>query len=133
MNNKSKPWEIKFRDNIEVKFFNDDPDDSTIYNVVYSEKNGFGLRREDDRLVKYLLLGDTRLISFYADGSIKVSDKKVRSIKVNDYKFVKHYLYSINGNLLLYNREMAKLYKLNEESAYYDSEFIKAHTKGLKK
>lgn len=128
-----KAKEIRFRDNIEVKYFGDDEDNNIIYNIVYDFEHGIGLRKEDDKLIKYLLLGDTRLITMYNDGSVKVSDKKVRSIKVNDYKFIKHYLYSINGNLLLYNEEMAQLYNLNREAAYYDPSFIKRNIKSLKK
>ncbi len=128
-----KAKEIIFRDNIEVKFFGDDEENSTIYNIIYNLNDGLGLKKEDDKLIKYFLLGDTRLIAFYYDGSVKVSDKKVRSIKVNDFKFVKHYLYSITGNLLLYNQEMAQLYNLNREAAYYDPSFVKKNIKSLKK
>lgn len=128
-----KANEVLFRDNIEVKFFNEDEENSTIYNIVYNFNDGIGLKKEDDRLIKYMLLGDARLISIYVDGSVKVSDKKVRSIKVNDYKFAKRYLYSITGNLLLYNGEMAQLYNLNREGAYYDSSFVKKSIKSLKK
>lgn len=107
---------IKFYDYIEVLDMNDD---CYIYNVFYSKQYGFCLTTEDEPLIKFLHLNNSRLESYYVNGEVKTTHSEIKSIKVdNKWLEKKQKGFSIEGMLLLYNEEMGIKYNLNEEEHY---------------
>ena len=118
----------KFCDYVEITDVNDDV---YIYNVFCSKEYGFCLITEDEPLIKFLHIRNSRLESYYVTGEVKVGQKDIRTIVVDDHWFVKKYKrFIIEGTLLQYNYEMGMKYNLHPEE-YYDK-FPKNHVSGVK-
>ena len=119
---------IKFCDYVEITDVNDD---IYIYNVFYSKEYGFCLITEDEPLIKFLHIRNSRLESYYVTGEVKVGQKDIRTIVIDDHWFVKKYKrFIIEGTLLQYTDEMGIKYGLNSEEHY--NKFPKNHANGVK-
>lgn len=106
----------KFCDYVEITDVNDDV---YIYNVFCSKEYGFCLITEDEPLIKFLHIRNSRLESYYVTGEVRVCQKDIKTIVVDDHWFEKKYKRSIiEGTLLQYNDEMGMKYGLNGEEHY---------------
>ena len=120
--------DIKYCDYVEITDVNDD---EYIYNVFYSDEYGLCLYTEDEPLIKFLHIRNSRLESYYVTGEVRVGQKDIKTIVVDDHWFVKKYKrFIIEGTLLQYNYEMGMKYNLHPEE-YYDK-FPKNHVSGVK-
>lgn len=107
---------IKFCDYVEITDVNDDV---YIYNVFCSKEYGFCLSTEDEPLIKFLHIRNSRLESYYVTGEVRVGQKDIKTIVVDDHWFEKKYKRSIiEGTLLQYTDEMSVKYGLNGEEHY---------------
>ena len=70
--------EIKFYDYIEVLDINDD---CYIYNVFYSKQYGLCLMTEDEPLIKFLHLINSKITSYYVNGEVKTIHTEIKYIK----------------------------------------------------
>lgn len=121
--------EIKFYDYIEVLDINDD---CYIYNVFYSKQYGLCLMTEDEPLIKFLHLSNSKITSYYVNGEVKTIHPEIKYIKVdNKWLEKKQKGFSIEGILLQYDEEMGRKYNLNEEEHYnkYPKEYKKIKIK----
>ena len=119
---------IKFCDYVEITDVNDDV---YIYNVFCSKEYGFCLITEDEPLIKFLHIRNSRLESYYVTGEVRVGQKDIKTIIVDDHWFEKKYKRCIiEGTLLQYTDEMSIKYGLNDEEHY--NKFPKNHVNGVK-
>ena len=120
--------DIKYCDYVEIADVNDD---EYIYNVFYSDEYGLCLCAEDEPLIKFLHIRNSRLESYYVTGEVRVGQKDIKTIVVDDHWFVKKYKrFIIEGTLLQYTDEMGIKYGLNSEEHY--NKFPKNHANGVK-
>lgn len=120
--------DIKYCDYVEITDVNDD---EYIYNVFYSDEYGLCLYAEDEPLIKFLHIRNSRLESYYVTGEVRVGQKDIKTIVVDDHWFVKKYKrFIIEGTLLQYTDEMGIKYGLNSEEHY--NKFPKNHANGVK-
>ena len=120
--------DIKYCDYVEITDVNDD---EYIYNVFYSDEYGLCLYTEDEPLIKFLHVRNSRLESYYVTGEVRVGQKDIKTIVVDDHWFVKKYKrFIIEGTLLQYTDEMGIKYGLNSEEHY--DKFPKNHASGIK-
>ena len=120
--------DIKYCDYVEITDVNDD---EYIYNVFYSDEYGLCLCAEDEPLIKFLHIRNSRLESYYVTGEVRVGQKDIKTIVVDDHwLFKKNKSFTIYGTLLQYNYEMGMKYNLHPEE-YYDK-FPKNHASGIK-
>ena len=107
---------MQFCDYIEVTDVNDDV---YLYNVYHSNRYGFCLISDDEPLIKFLHINNSRLDFYYATGEVKNSDIEVKKIKIDSHWIEKKLMgFSIEGTLLQYNDEMGMKYGLNSEEHY---------------
>ena len=119
---------IKFCDYIEITDVNDDV---YLYNVFCSKEYGFCLITEDEPLIKFLHIRNSRLESYYVTGEVKVGQKDIRTIVIDDHWFEKKYKrFIIEGTLLQYTDEMGIKYGLNSEEHY--NKFPKSYINSVK-
>ncbi|MGN1311533.1 MAG: hypothetical protein ACI4U4_00795 [Bacilli bacterium] len=128
---------IRFHDYIEILDINDD---CYIYNVFYSKQYGFCLMTEDEPLIKFLHLSNSKITSYYVNGEVKAIHPEIKYIKVdNKWLERKQKGFSIEGTLLQYDEEMGIKYNLNEEEYYnkfpkeYNNSKIRERIKTQKK
>lgn len=120
--------DIKYCDYVEITDVNDD---EYIYNVFCSDEYGLCLCTEDEPLIKFLHIRNSRLESYYVTGEVRVGQKDIKTIVVDDHwLFKKNKSFTIYGTLLQYNYEMGMKYNLHPEE-YYDK-FPKNHASGVK-
>ena len=120
--------DIKYCDYVEITDVNDD---EYIYNVFYSDEYGLCLYAEDEPLIKFLHIRNSRLESYYVTGEVRVGQKDIKTIVVDDHWFVKKYKrFIIEGTLLQYTDEMGIKYGLNSEEHY--DKFPKNYASGIK-
>lgn len=107
---------MQFCDYIEVTDVNDDV---YLYNVYHSNRYGFCLISDDEPLIKFLHINNSRLDFYYATGEVKNSDIEAKKIKIDSHWIEKKLMgFSIEGTLLQYNDEMGMKYGLNSEEHY---------------
>lgn len=107
---------IKFCDYIEVTDINDDV---YVYNVFYTNEYGFCLSIDDEPLIKFLHLSDSKIESYYVNGEINKGSNPIKKIKTDDHWMqTKQKGFSIDGTLLLYDEKMGIKYGLNGEEHY---------------
>lgn len=107
---------IKFCDYVEITDVNDDV---CIYNIFYADGYGFCLSTDDEPLIKFLHIRNSRVESYYVTGEVRINHKEIKSIKTDDHWMQKKEKgFSIDGTLLLYNDEMGIKYGLNDEEHY---------------
>ena len=107
---------MQFCDYIEVTDVNDDV---YLYNVYHSDRYGFCLISDDEPLIKFLHINNSRLDFYYATGEVKNSDIEAKRIKIDSHWIEKKLMgLSIEGTLLQYNDEMGMKYGLNSEEHY---------------
>ena len=110
---------MQFCDYIEVTDVNDDV---YLYNVYHSDRYGFCLISDDEPLIKFLHIRNSRLESYYVTGEVRVGQKDIKTIVVDDHWFVKKYKrFIIEGTLLQYTDEMGIKYGLHPEEYYNKS------------
>ncbi len=103
--------DIKYCDYVEITDVNDD---EYIYNVFYSDEYGLCLCAEDEPLIKFLHIRNSRLESYYVTGEVRVGQKDIKTIVVDDHwLFKKNKSFTIYGTLLQYNYEMEMKYNLH--------------------
>lgn len=73
--------DIKYCDYVEITDVNDD---EYIYNVFYSDEYGLCLCAEDEPLIKFLHIRNSRLESYYVTGEVRVGQKDIKTIVVDD-------------------------------------------------
>lgn len=107
---------MQFCDYIEVTDVNDDV---YLYNVYHSNRYGFCLISDDEPLIKFLHINNSRLDFYYVTGEVKNSDIEAKRIKIDSHWIEKKLMgFSIEGTLLQYNDEMGMKYGLNSEEHY---------------
>lgn len=110
---------VKFCDYIELTDINDDV---YIYNVFYTNEYGFCLSIDDEPLIKFLHIKNSKIESYYVTGEIKKSNAEIKKITVDTRWLVKKQkCFTIEGFLLQYNDEMGLKYNLNPEEHYNKS------------
>lgn len=72
--------DIKYCDYVEITDVNDD---EYIYNVFYSDEYGLCLYAEDEPLIKFLHIRNSRLESYYVTGEVRVGQKDIKTIVVD--------------------------------------------------
>ena len=70
--------DIKYCDYVEITDVNDD---EYIYNVFYSDEYGLCLYAEDEPLIKFLHIRNSRLESYYVTGEVRVGQKDIMWIQ----------------------------------------------------
>ena len=107
---------IQFCDYVEVTDVNDD---IYLYNVYHSNRYGFCLISDDEPLIKFLHINNSKLEFYYATGEVKISDIEAKRIRIDSHWIEKKLIgFSIEGTLLQYNDEMGMKYGLNGEEHY---------------
>ena len=73
---------MQFCDYIEVTDVNDDV---YLYNVYHSNRYGFCLISDDEPLIKFLHINNSKLDFYYATGEVKNSDIEAKRIKIDSH------------------------------------------------
>lgn len=106
---------IQFCDYIEVTTIDDNV---YIFNVARNKYAGLLLLYEDDYPIKEISLTDSKLTIHYINGEAKIIHEEVKNINIDDYRFRRKYLISIEGTLLKYTEDMAIKYNLDKELSH---------------
>lgn len=87
------------------------------YSPIYSDKLGLCLYNDNEKPIKEILLINYKLVIYYLDGTVKVLNDEVSSVKIYNTSLSKKMNMMIPGRLFKYDKESALIFKLDVTKA----------------
>ena len=88
-----------------------------LYSPVYSDKLGLHLHNDNEKPIRESLLVNYKLVIYYLDGTVKVLNDEVSSVKLYNSNLSKKMNMIIPGKLFKYDKESAVIFKLDVTKA----------------